>query len=79
MIAVYIPSDRKSSPTVYKRKDYIEMETFAGMASEPLLDIDPKIFDDPKEHHIQDDIWTKSQPVRWGEHIKHSFTLSIVW
>ena len=66
---IHFPLDTKSSPTVFKGKDFIEMETFAGMASEPLLELDPKIFDDPEEHHIRNNIWTKSQPIRWGEHI----------
>ena len=66
---VHFPLGSKSSPTTFKSNNFIEMETYAGRGSEPVIEVDPKIFDDPEEHHIRDNIWTKSQPNRWGEHI----------
>jgi len=36
------------------------METFAGIESEPVTNLDPSIFADPQNNHIRDGVWTKT-------------------
>jgi len=74
---VFVNTIVRSAPTTYQSQNFIEMGTFAGILSEPLLKLDPKIFEDPQKHHIRDGVWTKINPIYRRKYFTDSINASI--